>query len=274
MDLVYYQLELFRSSDGHFRKETVSIPSAVVSDTQPTTTIDSSTSRPSTVADLKEVIQDSFNIPMPIQKLSYNGQGLEDSVPLKEMYLREGDIIRVCYNHEGDCKEIIETVQWLKKLDSSLKLEGTFPLKAEIRDYMYRGLQKRVLTNLPEKYFYPWFDSQSYVNKLYFIALSGFDVLVSILDVILGEPWDNIDPYSQTTVKTALFSLWHMGESVDIKKMFLGHDYFLDLCLKCFTLSKVENHIGNQPSCVRPVIPRVTKPVMDVVFNAQGLLCM
>ena len=248
-----YHLELFRCSGCRIRKVTVSVPS-VISGTEPTDT--KPTSRPSTVADLKEIIQASYNIPKFFQKISYDGQVLEDSIPLKELYLREGDIIRVCYSEEGDCKEIIETVQWLKKVDSSLKLEGAFPLNPEVKYYMQQGLQEDVLTKLSKEYFYPWFVSRTYMNVRHFIALSGFDILVSILDVILAEPWDNIYIIAQSIVMEVLFCLWNMCESVDIKKVLLAREHFLELCLKCFTLSNVEDQMAS-----------------DAVLHALGILC-
>jgi len=231
-----YQLELFRSSDSRVRKEAVSI-SSTVSDTEPTSSSDSSNSRPSTVADLKETIQKSFNIPKP-----------------------EGDIIRVCYDHEGDCKGIIDTIDWLKKLDSILK--ENFPITARVKDHMGHGLQNQVLTKLAINYFYPWFESRTYVNKLHFIALSGFDTMVSILDIILRERWDKMERYAQVIVTNVLHSLWNMCESVDIKKMLLAHSHFIGLCLKCFTLNRLENLMNNQSSVL-----------LSIVHNSLGILC-
>ena len=254
MDLLCFKLELIRS-DGRVKGGKASVSSFV-------------NGVPSTVADLKESVQSSFDIPKPIQKLSFEHQMLDDSASLKEMYLREGDTISVSYDHEGDCKEIIETVQWLRSLEGSLGLV-MFPLQPATRDFINRGIYNRVLVKLAMDFFYPWFKTRTYVNKLHFIALNGFDVMAAILSKVLSASWEILEPCLHTIVEDILLSLWNMCESPEIKKMLLAHDHFLGLCLKCFTLKKVEDILINQTEPFQ----NYSHASVTVISNSLGILC-
>ena len=271
MDVVVCRLELSRSSDSSVRLEAVSMP---LSTTELTPADDSLESRLSTMADLKDKIQTSFNIPKPIQKLSYEDQVLDDSVPLEEIYMREGDIIRVCYSHEGDCKEIIETVQWLKKVEAGLsnQTKGN-ELQLSIKDCIVCGIRDHVLPKLREQYFYPWFNSCTYINKLHFIALGGFDTMMNILGVVMENPKKEFYCYLQVIAIDILRCSWNMCESIELKKVMLEHNRSLSLCLRCFTLVKVETVISKHGSLEISSIPRTAIPLIRMVYGALGLLC-
>ena len=279
---IRYELELLRTTDGHTRKERVLVSTTVSSpksDGKPAgDEARDSNLRPSTVADLKKKIRENFSVPECVQDLSFEGQSLSDTTVLKEALMRDGDTIRVSYIWEADCKEILEVVDWFKNVEGILKLMAEYKsnyLSGNISGSIIHGLNTNLMENLQMKYFYPWLDTRSYVNKLHFATCGGLKVMMSAFNLILRHPWEEINFLLQIIASNILHVLWNMCETLEIKRLILSHNNCLKLSLLCLMLEKVEDVVTKFGGFSVASVPNDARERMtlEAMIGALGVLC-
>ena len=74
-----------------------------------------------TISEVKEYIEEKYQIPMLCQKLYFDSTPLRDEDTLTQSWIREDDIITVEFNTGADVNEINEMVRILKKLLNALR---------------------------------------------------------------------------------------------------------------------------------------------------------
>lgn len=251
-----YNLELFCSQNKHTRQATVTFPE----DTPP-----------STVASLKEKIQDLYSIPVCVQSLRYEGHLLGDGTSLEMMKVRSGDTFHVTYSSEGDCKGILEAVEWLTLVREGLVTEvpsKSKPFSIALEDLIIYGFNEELIDDLAYKYLFPWLDPKKYTNRLYFVQCGGLEVMMDVYASLHQNPWSDCLLILKYVENAIIRVLWNLSETFKLRRLIMSYGG-LGMCMKSLLRKTLEE---------RKVIEDETEPnassvLTDTIEGALGLLC-
>jgi len=138
---------------------------------------------PSTFEDIKKKVEECCSIPACVQTLFYQEMEVGDSCDPSSLYMISGDTVKIAFPERGDCKEVKEVVEWLKKVTPVIKMyDCTDQNKIlDIRRRYFSVVRNEVLINtLIGVLFYPWVDKTKRVNCSLFISLNGVELLITL----------------------------------------------------------------------------------------------
>ena len=191
-------------------------------------------SPPTLVGDIKREVENQYSIPVCAQVLTYDCQVLEDDSNLSFTGARMGDTFHITYLSEGDCKEIVDIISWMRLILAVFGQEHPTVLtgiSAGFDDILTNGIQLELIEDLAYKYFFPWLDKRKYVNKLHFVYSGGVDVIMEVYSTILTKPWEECLPKIKYIEYGILRVLWNLSETFPLRRLILRHGG-LKLCMQ------------------------------------------
>ena len=186
------------------------------------------------VLNLKQEIEDQFNIPVCVQSLVYESQCHSDAACLSALKMRSGDSLLVEYYSEGDCKEVIQVIHWMSLLLAVLKTENPSVdtgMSQGLEDLVMMGIDAGFIEDLAFEYFFPWLSPKKYVNKLHFVHNGGVDIILELYRLLLRNPWPRCVLKLKYIEYGILRILWNLSETFALRRLIVRHGG-LQMCMK------------------------------------------
>lgn len=174
---------------------------------------------PSSTLELKKAIEREFSIPVCVQSVSYQLDGLSDNDNLSEKRIRSGDTLSISYLCEGDCKILGEIMEWLRQIVAAIhsnEVDG--PSRTD--GLFWRGTQAGYHELLPIQLF-DWLCPKAYVNKLYFEAEGGLKTLIGLYRELANSEWATMRPILKYLESFSLQSIGNFGENFPLRRITL-----------------------------------------------------
>ena len=212
------------------------------------------TSLPGTVLELKQLAQAEFSVPACAQTVAFQTEVLTDDTQLASRRLRSGDAVDITFLSRGDCRSVEEVKTWMKSImrifnDDSYTMDQR---NRQVEAAVYGGIQNNLDTTLGNNLFkLLTSQSRSMVNRAYFEAVGGLELLLHLYQRLLSHPWSNLgirQKYLEIICMQAFSNFG--GETVRLRRRLVGLG-ILDLCFL---------------SLLRVPIP-FNKPVSDLSSN-------
>ena len=231
------------------------------------------------VSDLKQKIQSLFNIPVCVQSIQWQGVILNNETRLYDHGITSDDHLTVTYYGECDCRDVIDSVQWLGNLLNEIMEKGLPLIENNIQiDYLDTELQDAHLEDLSFQLFHPWQSPNKYLNKLLFMDLGGLDKLCELYAKILHYSWDKTSLELKFCEGHILGVLWNFGETFPLRRHMFTHGV-LDMTLKSLVRKPVQRYtLFCDDSTSHHQIPphlvhRSSWLLTDVVSSSLGCIC-
>ena len=231
-------------------------------------------SLPGTVLELKQLAQDEFSVPACAQTVAFQTEVLTDDAELASRRLRSGDTVDISFLSRGDCRSVEEVKAWMKKL---LRTFDDNSLSVDQRDYqvevlVYDGVQSNLDSTLGYDLF-EWLIPRTMVNKAYFEAVGGLDLLLQLYQRVLSRPWSSLRVYQKYLENVCTQAFANYGETASLRRKLVGMG-LLDLC--CRSLLRVPipfNQPVSDPSS-KPADQEVNDSLLrGELDNALHLMC-
>lgn len=139
------------------------------------------------VKGLKVKFEEVINAPVSDQKLFYHGRTLNDSLLLKDLYLRDGDWIKVEFLAKANIPHLKELLSDIKDFSESSSGDEERILKLSVNPIGKQNILlnydsvAHALENLAFVFFIPWKNACSVAHRHYFVQEGGFDTFMNIL---------------------------------------------------------------------------------------------
>ena len=221
-------------------------------------------SPPVNTSDIMEQIEKQFSIPVCVQVLSFEGCTLKGSNSLSALRVCEGDIFHVEYLAKGDCLELVEIVSWLEQLSKAVASNSL-----DLIEIAKIGMQQRLSLAF---YFYKWDDptSKSYVNKLYFIQIGGFKMIMNIYQFLLQMPWNEMNTSFKYLEHWIINSLLSFEETFPLCRLMIQHNVVLMLTK---SLLRVRLEEGKMIRCYDTSVSKYQQShLVKTVYGSVGVL--
>ena len=195
---------------------------------------------PSSVLELKEAIQFQFSIPVCVQQIAYQFAILADGDSLKERNIRSGDTFSVSYLCEGECKYIMEIVEWIQDILKHVKIEqeSNEPDIGSKTDKVIAGGMQAGHDGALTLELFDWLDAKSYVNKLFFEMVGGLTVVRSLWKKMQALQWKEM-PLTFKFLESFTAHIYaNFGETVALRRVLLKCGA-LEMCIKSFLRIKL-----------------------------------
>ena len=231
-------------------------------------------SLPGTVLELKQLAQAEFSVPTCAQTVAYQTEVLTDDVELSSRRLRSGDTVDISFLSRGDCRSVEEVKVWMKKLlrtfDDNSITEGQRDYEVEV--VVYDGIQSNLDAALGYDLF-EWLIPRTMVNKAYFEAVGGLELLLRLYQRVLSRSWSGLRVYQKYLENVCTQAFANYGETASLRRKLVRMG-LLDLC--CRSLMRVPiplNQPVSDPSS-KPADQEVNDSLLKgELDNALHLLC-
>lgn len=170
-----------------------------------------------TVRDVKEKIEEEFQVPRCLQELTLNGRcDFEDHSTLASLYIPNKSTARVCYSSSAQVQffgTLMEELASLKETVSNLPQTGK--LEWSLIENCQRQLHTALYT-----YLLPWASLSVHANRKYIIQEGGITLVLDLL-AVLYPGLDGDDVPSQTAAVnralagSLLVFIWGFAETVE-----------------------------------------------------------
>ena len=234
---------------------------------------------PKTVPDLKQGIEDKFNIPTCCQDVFLENIQLDNHCSLKSYRVREGDTFHVRYNSEADVEDILDIVGSLCSMITYIERIQPILSKGKPTEFLTNSIPENIFADKVEslavQYFYPCSCEQANANRLLFVQHGGLDLMHKVHELLLLQPWQNVPIEMQYLEHAILRVLWNITASFTIRNLVLQRP-----TLKAITKSFLRVKVPKQGIVTAPVnkfsfrstleLNRITS---EVVYKAAGSLC-
>ncbi len=253
-----FNLELSCTQTGHSQHGTLTFPED---------------SPPTTVAKLKDKIEEEFSIPVCVQSIRYEGHLLGDSTSLETMRIRPGDTFHVTYSSKGDCREIYSTVTWFALIRGSLGVEAPSTITSisfEFKNLVLHGFTEELVDDLAYKHLFPWLDPQKYTNRLYFVQCGGLETMMDVYASLNQTPWKDTPLLLKYLENGIIRVLWNLSETFQLRRLIMSHNNGLGMCMRSLLRQTLEERkaIEDESDLVHG-----SGILMDTIEGALGLLC-
>ena len=232
------------------------------------------TSLPGTVLELKQLVQAEFSVPACAQTVAFQTEVLTDDTQLASRRLRSGDAVDITFLSRGDCRSVEEVNTWMKNL---LVIFNNSSLAVDQRDHqvevvVYDGIQSGLDSALGYDLF-EWLISRTMVNKAYFEAVGGLELLLHLYQRVLSRSWSNLRVYQKYLENVCTQAFANFGETAGLRRKLVGMGV-LDLCF----LSLLRVPIPFNKPVSDPSSKPADKEINDCLLkgeldNALHLLC-
>ena len=234
---------------------------------------------PKTVPDLKQGIEDEFNVPTCCQDVFLENTQLDNHCSLKSYRVREGDTFHVRYNSEADVEDILDIVGSLCSMITYIERIQPILSKGKPTEFLTNSIPENIfadkIESLAFQYFYPCSCERANANRLLFVQRRGLDLMHKVHELLLLQPWQNIPIEMQYLEHAILRVLWNITASFTIRNLVLQRP-----TLKAITKSFLRVEVPKQGIVTAPVnkfsfrstleLNRITS---EVVYKAAGSLC-
>ena len=186
------------------------------------------------IFNLKQEIEEQFNIPVCVQNLVYESQSHGDTTRLDALRIRSGDSFLVEYYSEGNCKEILQVIKWMSLLLAMLKTENpsvATGISQGLEDLVMMGIEAEFIEDLAFEYFFPWLSPKKYANKLHFVYNGGVDIILELYGLLLRNPWPQCLLKLKYIEYGILRILWNLTETFALRRLIVIHGG-LQMCMK------------------------------------------
>ena len=187
---------------------------------------------PSTVLDLKLLVQSEFSVPACAQTVAFQTELLTDEVELASRSIRSGDTVDISFLAQGDCHSLEEVNKWMEHLlqtyeDRSLRKEQLdYQVEVLVHDGIQSGLDSALGYNLFE-----WLIPRTMVNKAYFQTTGGLNLLLRLQRRILSAPWSSLRIYQKYLESVCTQAFANYGETAGLRRKLVKMGV-LELCFK------------------------------------------
>ena len=171
--------------------------------------------------------------------MTYNSTVLRGSENLRDHLVRSGDTFHVSYLSEGDCAEVSEAVEWLRKMVNELEactrlppVGVILPMSPAVEDLGVSAMHGSLDQNLSVSLFYPWGKERHVVNKLHFLHSGGLELLCRLYALVhTVDQWDSLPYWLQCVECICGQSLTNFMETFEFRRHVLKHNG-LEMCFK------------------------------------------
>ena len=234
---------------------------------------------PKTVPDLKQGIEDMFDIPTCCQDVFLENIHLDNHCSLKFYRVREGDTFHVRYTSQADVEDIVNIVGSLCSMITYIERIQPILSKGKPTEFLTNSIADNVsaekVESLAVQYFYPCSCERAIANRLLFVQHGGLDLMYKVHELLLLQPWQNVPIEMQYLEHAILRVLWNITASFTIRNLVLQRP-----TLKAITKSFLRVEVPKQGVVTAPVnkfsvrstleLNRITS---EVVYKAAGSLC-
>jgi len=227
---------------------------------------------PKSARDLKQKIEDDFNIPICAQTLQYESTVLVDSDDLRSICLRSGDTIHLTYRSKANCSEVLNVVTRLKSLLGLFQvhlpsLSDEVPSDGE--NALQTAIQEGFMQELRNDVFSPWDSDVKQMNKDYFISIGGLDTLVRLYSLLLTQDWHMCPENVKHLVLTCPVALYHIAATYKLRRVLIKHGC-IELLMNSLLLVKLKR---GERVTVAGGTQRDSLILRDLMGSAMGTLC-
>ena len=234
---------------------------------------------PKTVPDLKQGIEDKFDIPTCCQDVFLENIQLDNHCSLKFYRIREGDTFHVRYTSEADVEDILNIVGSLCSVITYIERIQPILSKGKPTEFLTNSIADSIsadkVESLAVQYFYPCSCERANANRLLFVQRGGLDLMHKVHELLLLQPWQNVPIEMQYLEHAILRVLWNITASFTIRNLVLQRP-----TLKAITKSFLRVEVPKQGIVTAPAnkfsvrstleLNRITS---EVVYKAAGSLC-
>ena len=229
------------------------------------------TSGPTLVRDIKRAVEIQHSIPVCTQVLAYDSLVLGDDSRLNFVGARVGDTFHITYLSEGDCREIVDIINWIGLILATLGRENptvSTGISVVFDDLLTNGIQLELIEDLAFKYFFPWLDERKYVNKLHFVYNGGVDTIMEVYAAILRQPWEQVILKLKYMEYGILRVLWNLSETFPLRRLITRYGG-LKMCMQ----SLVRKKLVEGERIEDAVLPGQNWILIETIGAALGTLC-
>ena len=227
---------------------------------------------PKIAHELKQKIEDDFNVPICAQTLQYESTVLFDSDDFKSNHLRSGDTIHLTYRSKADCSEVLSVVTWLKSLLGLFQvhlpsLSDEVPSDGE--NALQTAIQEGFMQELRDKVFSPWDSEVKQMNKDYFISVGGLDTLVRLYSLLLTQDWHMCPENVKHLVLTCPVALYYIAATYKFRRVLIKYGC-IELLMDSLLLLKLKR--GERVTVVGGA-QGDSLILQELMASAMGTLC-
>lgn len=188
--------------------------------------------RPRTVHELKNRIEEKYDIPSCVQTLSFGEQAcLHDDCMLESIRLRSGDMIRVSYCAETNCADVANAIHYMQDLLRTKDvLENLRTTHCQMMVFL--------LNHLAFERFSPWLSPPTMASKLHFIASGGLQLALKLYEEVLSMTWPELTDEAKNLEGALLNMLWNLMETHTMRRLMIKEG-ILDMCFTSLLRGKV-----------------------------------
>ena len=181
--------------------------------------------KPTTLVQVKQEIENQLSIPRCVQVLSVPGRYVKsDEDRLSDLYLDDGGEVEVKYSSTAQCDNIRKVAAILAKL-KSIAEQTHLDDKSNLESFI-AGVESS-FSFLSYSCLYPWRSERSTANAKYLDQLQVISLLVEILKKVLQDETAGIlQPYAKTIQSGILTVFWNLAETVEKQEFVVKHDGF------------------------------------------------
>ena len=234
---------------------------------------------PTTVLDLKQGIEENFDVPTCTQNISVEDVQLHDQHSLKFYRIRDGDTLHVRYNSEADVDAVLGIIASLCSMITYIDSIQPTLSRGRPSEHLRNSIPKNIFADKVEslafEYFYPCSSERANANRLLFVQHGGLDLMHRVHELLLLQPWQNIPVEMQYLEHAILRVLWNITASFTIRTLVLQRPT-LKAITKSFLRVQVpkEGTVSAPTNCFSsPSILELNRIASEVVYKAAGSLC-
>ena len=209
---------------------TIKLQPSVVTETKPKEKTVTLSQYPKTGLDAKLFIQQKFQIPVCLQKLSLQSLEISDKQSFNQLHLRDGDILTVNFTTQGNLHEIqaiLDSMEAMIKVlkTSSEEIKGTLTPSTE--NQLISCLNSALVESLIMKHFTPVKSEFAKVNRLYFVHNKGIDITLHLHQLLTEIPWEKHIIEMQFMEEMLLKTLYDLSANIGIDSLLFQHPTIL-----------------------------------------------
>ena len=207
-------IELIRTSDSSFKEDVLEFPAP-----------------PNTVKDLKVTIEDRYSVPQCLQVLAIGDRYIRtDDDSLADLYVVNGDSIKVSYLYEAPVKALKQLTVCVKKMEERLvaqpkQARSGRPFDPEVMSLYFNCY--RLLQVVTYRVLSPWLSDRTTAGQKCLVQVGAVDAVLSLLKFLQTNfPWAERAGESQKLEDTLLGFLWNLAETTDSQAPVLSRGGF------------------------------------------------
>ena len=187
---------------------------------------------PKTGLNLKSFLQDEFQIPICLQRLSFQSMELQDTQILRQIHLREDDIITVNYTTTGNLREVQQVLMSMEEMMRALETVADTLSRPVVPQMAIQVLEliidPVIVEGLLVNYFIPSTSELSKTNRLYFTHNNGIHLTVRIHHLLTNISWEKLTLKMQLLEHSTLRLLWDISSTIGVRCLLFDYPGLVD----------------------------------------------